>query len=480
MPIAKITTSQFASLIQTGMLSRDSSFDVSVGEIPDLTIVPQARVFERQHDDVRKVSLMLTLSAASEFEGPFEVDLEGIVFNEGLTRNAGAQATAVAVFTRSNPPATDIKVQRGYPIGTLPDEGTGTTITFVTTEERTMFVAQAASYYNFATQRYELSVPLVAVVEGIEGRVGAGRITRPLRPLVNFDSVTNPNAASGGRGRETNQELIDRYLIAIVGRGLATSTGIEKVAVDDFPDITDLLVVSGTNALLTRAADTAGAVDAYLIGSSLIEVTETPVFVSAGQLIPISTPPLVEVLSVQNLATGTAYTENTDYEVVYDETGLAKSPRAVEGIRFLATGSLPGAGVPIGLTYSYNNLVRRLQAAFDTDDKRVFGRDLLFKEAIEVPVTITARLLVLSGFDYTTVASAARTAILDLINNQRLLDDDIERFDVSGVVAQISGVDNLVYTRFSRSSVPSGVSDIIIDANEYASLATGDLFISPL
>ncbi len=475
MPIEKLSSSQFAEFIRQGILQRDSTMDVAVGPIPDLTINPQARVLERQHDDVRKVSLMMTLSAASEFEGAFEVDLEGIVFNEGLTRNLGSQATATVVFSRSAAPSSDIRVQRGFPIGTLPDEASGTTITFVTTEERTMFAASASSFFNIETQRYELSVPGVAVVEGSEGRVGPDRVTRALRPLVGFDGATNPLAAAGGRDRETNQELIDRYLIAIIGRRLATSTGAEKVITDDFPDVEDVLIVSGTNPLLTRAGDTAGAVDAYLIGDDVLEATENPTFLGQGQLIQVTQPPLVEVVTVQDLSTATVFTEGTDYEVVLDVTGISESARAVEGIRFLFTGSAPSIGSPVSITYTYNNLIRRLQTELEQDDKLVHGRDLLFKQGVEVPITITADLRVVAGFNTTLVKDAVDAAIIDFVNETLRLGDDVERSDIQGVVRQISGVDNFIFTRITRSTVPSGIADIEIEDNEYATLAVADL-----
>jgi uncharacterized phage protein gp47/JayE len=477
MPIEKVSSAQFADRIRTGILNRDRTWEVTVGEIPDLVINPQARVFERQNDRNRQVSLMLTLSDATAFSGEFEIDLEGIVFNEGVTRNLGAQAAATAVFSRNSAPTSDIRVQRGFPIATLPDEATGQTITFVTTEERTMFAASANSFFNIETQRYELSVPVVAVVEGSQGRVGARRINRPLRSLLGFDSVTNTSAAAGGRDRESNQEVIDRYLISILGRELATSTGAKKATEDDFPDVVDSLIVAGTNPLLTRAGDTAGAVDVYIIGDEVLEVTENPVFLGAGQLIQLSFSPAIEVLSVQDLAGPTTYIEDDDYEVVLDATGVSRSARAVDGIRFTFTGSnpLPTIGSPVTITYTYNNLIRRLQAQFELDDLEVHGRDLLFREGLEVPIVIDAQLRVEAGFNTTTVQSAVNTAVLDFVNSSLRLGDDVEESDIQAVVRQITGVDNFIFTRLTRSTVPSGVADIPIADNEHATLATADL-----
>lgn len=481
MPVQRISANQWAAVIRSGILGRDANFDVTDQEIVDICINPQARVLELQHDTSRKIALILTLSNPNEFEGEFEVDLDGIVFNEGLKRSLGSQATAVCVFSRSSAPSSDIRVQRGFPVATVPDEGSGQTVTFVTTEERTMFASTASSYFNIATQRYELSIPVVAVVEGSQGRVGATRVNRPLRPLVGFDSVTNTSAASGGRNRETTQRLIDRYLIAIIGRDITTSTGIRKVVIDDFPDVEDILTVSGTNALLTRAGEDAGAVDAYLIGSENIEQIESPNYLGAGQLIPISFAPLVEVISVQDLSTGTIFVEGTDYDVVFDVSGYAKSSRAQEGVRFRFTGSSPAIGNPVTITYAYNNLIRRLQVELKQDDTLVVGRDLLFKAGTEVPVVHTAQIRVHSRYSTTQVVAAAHAAVVQLINEtNRKLGVALQGSDIQGVVRQITGVDNYIITRLTRATIPSGTADIDIASNEWASIADADLTITSI
>jgi uncharacterized phage protein gp47/JayE len=476
MPIQRITANQFAAIIANGITDRDNTWDVTQGEVPDLCMFPQGGALESAHDDSRKVSLMLTLSNAQEFDGPFEVDLEGIVLNEGLTRIQGGQASASAVFSRSSAPSSDTTVQRGYPIATAADEATGLTITFVATQDVTMFAASASSYFNIATKRYELTVPVVAVVEGVQGAVAANRINRPLRPLVGFDSVTNPTSATGGRDRETNQALIDRYLIAIIGRELSTNTGVKKVVVDDFPDVSGVLVVSGTNPLLTRAGTTAGAVDTYLIGSEELEQVESPPYIGAGQLIPLSFTPVDTIESVQDLSTGTTFTVGVDYDVIFDTTGVARSTRGMDGIRFRFTGAAPAIGAPVTITYTYNNLVRRLQVALETDDFEVEGRDLLFKEGTAVPIILNAQLKVLSGFSSSAVLNAVRTAILNFFGTLGL-GDPVQGSDIQGVVRQVSGVDNFIFTRLTRSTVPSGTADININPNEYATLATGDLTI---
>jgi hypothetical protein len=475
MPIPKITSTQFESELRNAISSRTVVHDTGVGFIPEVIIRPSAQVFERQNDRIRQVSLIISLANEVAFSDDFQGDLDAYVFNEGLLRLLGSRASATSVFSRVAAPTADIVVQRGYPIGTAPDESTGQTVTFITSESRTLPFATASSFFNLQTQRYELSVPVIAVVEGSIGRVGPNRINRPLRPLVGFDSVTNPAGAVGGRDQETNAELIERFLLAILGRRLATPLGVERFARDEFSDVEDILAVFGTNVLLTRVDP--GAVDAYVIGEQGLDVQENIEFFGIGQLLQISNPPLISVSAVSSGAF--TYIKDQDYEEVFDVTGNAGSTRAAEGIQFLAGGptTLPAIGDPVTITYTQNQLIRNLQVRFEQDDAFVFGRDLLFKQAILVNAAIEADLTVEAGFNATDVQTAVENAVLDFINTLEL-GADVERSDIQGVVRALSGVDNFVFSRFTRTTVPSGVADIPIGDSEYARLDAADLIVT--
>ena len=479
MPFERIDATQFADALRNAVNDRNDQIDVSEGDLSDTIIVPQARVLESVHSTIRKVSRMNTLVDPDEFNGEFEVDLQGIVFNEGLTRQLGSLATVTLVFHRVSAPNTDIRVQRGFPVATLADESSGAAATFVTFEERTMFAASASSYFNPVTTRFELSVPAVASVPGSGARAGPNRINRPLRPLAGFDNVTNPAAAVGGRDIETNEEIIQRYLIAIRGRELSTSTGVLRYTAANFPDVIDALSVKGDDPLLVRAGDDAGAVDTYIIGDQVVQISENLLFVAASELIAISIPPLIEVLSVVDITSGTTYEEDVDYEVVFDDSGNGRSTRATEGIRFLPTAAqaLPDGGDLVTISYTYNVLIRRLQASTTLDDVEVHGRDLLYRSGLEVAMAHTANMRVLAGFNTTTVQNLVRIAVLNFFDNLKL-GADVEESDIQGVVRAITGVDNYITTRLSRLSTPSGTGDVTIERNEYARISDTDYVIT--
>lgn len=480
MAIEKISASQFRTQIRNGITARTKTHDTAYGPIRDIVIDPMSTVLERQNDRIRRVSLLVSLINTGTFT---DEELDALVFNEGLTRILGSFATGTIVFSTLVVDTTgpDIIVPRGFPVATQAGAGGSDTITYVTTETSTLVVAQAASYKNFEVDppQFELEVPVIATVQGSIGNVGATRVNRPLRPLVGFDSVSNPESISGGRDAETNDELIQRYLLAILGRDIATPTGIERYARDNFPDLADIKPIYGNNPLMLRDAEDSGAVDAYLIGDQLTTRTESLTFLGIGQLIELTYPPLRQVSSVENITSAATYTEGVDYEVVFDTSNESGSTRASEGIRFLADDlaapTPPAAGDVIRIEYTSNNLVRRIQATFEQDDVRVFGRDLLFREGTRVDIILEASLRVASGFSTVTIPSAVEAAVLDYINTLNL-GDDLEESDLQAVVRAVSGVDNFIITRLVRDASASGAADITIADNEYARITQGPDF----
>lgn len=475
MPIDRITAAQFEAQLRTAITDRTETHDTAYGPIKDIVIAAPAQVLEGQNDRIRQVSLLLSLVNSDEFT---DDDLDDFVFNEGLTRIEGSRATGVLVFSMPTEPTINAVIPRGFPVASQPDASSGTAITFVTTEERLIPAATASTYLNLLTNRYELEVPVEALTEGSTGLIGAGRITRQLQPLGLFSAVTNRAATQGGRDRETNEELIERYLLAILGRELSTPTGVEKYARDNFPDVEDVLTVYGGNALLTRAAEEAGAVDAYIVGATAIAQTDNLTFLGVGQLHVLSVAPLVQVSSVTRVSPAATYVEGTDYEVVFDGGGNAGSPRAADGIRFLVTSPTPPTpGQVITVEYTYNNLIRSLQAGFELDDTLVHGRDLLFKQAEQVDIILEASLRVSAGFSVTTVQDLVEAALLDFINALEL-GDDVELSDLQGVVRRISGVDNFIITRLVDDDTESGTVDLPIADNQYARLAAINLTIT--
>ncbi len=467
MTITRKTAEEYAQEIKDAIISRNADYDTEVGPIPDLVVVPMSSVFELQNERIRAVQSLLSLVNDGSFS---DADLDDFIFNEQLVRLPGGKSQVVLTFSRATIPVSNLTIKANFPIGTLSDESTGQTFTFLTTEETTLVAASAAAYFNNTTQRYELDVPAQSLVGSSASNVGANRITRPLRPLIGFDSVTNKAVSAGGRDIETNAQAINRYFLSLMGTSPDVVNGINKIVRDVYTSVVDSNVVFGNNPLNVRSATDGGAVDVYIIGNVPSTVTETIVFSGVDQVIQLANQP------VNSIAAAGAYVQGTDFILVKDTSGNENSVRSLDGIKWLTTGSAPAVGVAVSVTYTYNVLVTTLQDGFTTDDKNVPGRDILFKVANQIDTTLSANIKVRPGFNVSTVVDAVSTAILALIN-ANLLGDDVEASDIQAVARSFSSVDNFVITNLSITG-ETGTSDIVIGANEYSRMATSDLILT--
>ena len=467
MPIDKVTASQFATALAAGIQNRDVTIDTGMGPVVDTVISPLSAVLEKQNDRARKISLLFSLTNADEFTG-YEADLEGIVSNEGELRSQGAPGTTSLVFATTAVPSTDLKVARGFPVGSSPDTSTNSTTIVVATEDQVLPVAAASSFFNPVTQQYELTVPVVATSKGTSSQVGPNRINRPLRPLVGFSSVTNPSAMQNGTDPETNAQLISRYRLAILGRQTGVVNGIIHAVKTDFPSVQDIAVVYGTDPLLTRAGDDAGAVDAYLLESASDTQTDILVYPGPGILMAITAPPLLSVTAVAS--GGVTFTEGVSYQVVFDDSGVSGSVREQSGIVFLAgAGSLPASlGVAVTVSYTYDSLVPAVQTEFDNADDLELGRDLLFRRSTSLAIVHTAQLRALSGFTADTLIPKVQAALATYQSTQLLLGQPVQISDIQAVARSVPGIDNYIITRLTPANVSSGVEDILVGENQHA------------
>jgi len=471
MPVAKITADQFVVRLNTGINDRNDSYDTEMGPIPDVVVQPTAQVLEQQNDNILLVSELITLNSQAVFQ---DEDVDNFIYNEAMIRNTGGRSSGIETFQRSTPPTADITVQRGYPIATQPDEGTGETVVFSTTAAVTMYASLAATYYNLNTNKYELNVPIQCTVAGTIGEVGPNRINRPLRPLNGFDAVFNASKTSTVTDRETNDEALERYKIAIPGTQLPSKTGLKLFIKNNFSDAGSVLVVNADDALVTRSGINGNAVDIFISGSQTVPVVgENQSYISVGQLIVLNKQPVVDITRVYQGAT--TFVQGTDYELVLDTSGVFGSVRAVDGIKFKSTAvTLPSVGV-ITVDYEYDGLIENIQNEFTNPDYDVGGQDPLVRAGVEIAIAMTARLITLPGFSWTTVSNAVAQAIFSNVNAYGL-SADVEQSDLQAIVRSISGVDNFIFTLLDKKG-GTGNADIIINNNEYPRVALVDISI---
>jgi hypothetical protein len=481
MSVSRVTAQQFAISITNAILALNKSYDTTMGPIPDVVINPVSVVLSQQNSSILQLQQLLALVQ----DGTYTYDdLVAFVANEGVYPSTGAKALVNLVFSTTTVQST-LTVAAGFPVSTQNDELSNQSVTYVTLEEVSLPYASRASYYNATTQRYELIIPATATVGGTIGNVAANRITRPLRSLVGFSSVFNRDPAQGGMDGTTEAQLIERYLIAIVGSAQSVSSGTRAVALNLFPSVRDVAIVYGYNPLLTRASYDAGAVDEWVLGEANSSRQQASTFQGRGAPMVLLNQP---VQSVTSVTSGTVtYVEGTDWNFVKDTTGYSGSVRGTDSVVFTFDGAAPVSGASVTINYVQNILIENIQTTYEAPFNFVFGRDLLIRQGIAVPVTITAELQVGLGLAYTTVLAQVQAAIIGFIDslllNARIPGVSpggaLQMSDVNSVVRRIAGVDNFVMTQFCVVG-GSGAADIPIGFNQYPTIDPTDLIIASI
>ena len=470
MPISRLTSDDFRQIISAGINTRDPSIDTNVGSVKDILIDPHAEVLEQQNNRMVYLNNLMSLKNGTSLVPD---DVDDVVFNEGIIRSNGASAITTIKLIRAQAPTSDITVPVNFPFSTLPDPKTGLSIVFRTVEERTMSFLTPDAYFNSATGKYELEVTVASVSTGDRINVGANSITTFRRPLPQFDQVTKSEATTSGKGVETNADLIDRFFLHIEGSSISTPTGVKRYIRDTYGSVEDVFVVYGASSYLEREMYDAGAVDIWIKGDSVTASTYSTSYPGIETLIKLPRMPLVSVTSVTS--SGTTYVEGTDYEVVTGEGNYAYSVRGSDGIRFIVGGAHPAVGDPLVIAYRYNGLFDTLTAYFNQQERYTLGCDRLFRWAQPIEIQLEATLTVSAG-NPSTILTIVKSKILQYVNSLNL-GESVEEFDIDSVVSSVYGVDNFVYDVLSVKD-GTGVSDITVPPNQYASLDASDLIIS--
>ena len=136
----------------------------------------------------------------------------------GIMRQLATRATGTIQFSG----ADGTQIFEGFEVQTA------TGIVFRTTTATTIAGALARA-------------DIEAVDAGVAGNVGAGAISRMVRPQAGVTGVTNPDPTSGGRDTETDAQLRERYVRSVSKPGGASAAAIEA-ALLDIEGVLDALV----------------------------------------------------------------------------------------------------------------------------------------------------------------------------------------------------------------------------------------------
>jgi hypothetical protein len=215
------------------------------------------------------------LTTDLDIQNLIDNSFDALASNYGVTRKPATQSNTDVVYYTDTAPLTDLSVTLATTVSTIPTE-TQVAIAFQTLDSATMIAAQISQYYNSITKRYELVVPVQAVLPGSISNVGANTI---INTNIAGLSVTNPLAAYGGSDEESNSDLADRAELAFVGLDVGTMYGYKRTCAN-IPGVRDVMVITAGDSLMQRDYDEIrkkhvyGKVDIYIRGGENSQVED--------------------------------------------------------------------------------------------------------------------------------------------------------------------------------------------------------------
>jgi len=130
----------------------------------------------------------------------------------------------------------------------------------------------------------------------------------------------------------------------------------------------------------------------------------------------------------------------------------------------------------ITINYQYNKLIG--DATLAVESGRPITADVLAKAAMEIPLDVTAEIIVSPS--YQTSADTVRQNVADNISsslNASALGTTIDASDIVANAYNVSGLDKITITRFNRHNVAGTVTTVVAQKNEFC--AAGTVTVTP-
>jgi uncharacterized phage protein gp47/JayE len=281
--------------------------------------------------------------------------------NVNVTRLGALSAVGTVIFFTASPPIRDMTVNEGSLVSTLGDVDQGiTSQNYRCVETKIMSFANRGSYYNSATQRYELSVAVEAVTAGSIGNTDSFTVKTIGSGIDSDFSVENPNPISFGQNQESNHDLAGRIMLAFFA-DTGTEGGYARTAANVL-GVRDVRIEKAGDALMWRDYDSlrqehiGGKVDVYIQGTDISQVSDQIAFSFENGLGGLSGEQfsVINAVAFQFKTTNprvTAHTPIFEVSQVYNSTRAAAYD--LTGFRIIGSGDT----IELDSTLSKNVLI---------------------------------------------------------------------------------------------------------------------------
>lgn len=324
-------------------------------------------------DPVAGTAYKQALKAALGFQADtavqtlIDTQFDKLAGNFQRTRLPGRPGVGQVVFYTVTRPTRDITIGSGTIVSSDADPANGLAAArFVIGGTFVLPAVSASAFFNFDTQRYEVTADVVAQTAGSSGNRAAGTIKNVVTPVGGLQ-VTNVEATVFGTDQESNTDLAVRSQLAFVSVDTGTEGGYAATAASQVGIIKSKIVKSGDDLMMrdydeVRHKHIGGKVDIWVQGLRERTISERFAFtfqvardircqiVNATSLIfrvldSRVTPdtPIVEILDnpsqglgVRNATAGQNYDLTgvtiIDYETFQINTAIAQPTTAIDDV----------------------------------------------------------------------------------------------------------------------------------------------------
>lgn len=216
-----------------------------------------------------KTSLRSALNLAddSTVQSLIDSSFDSLASNFNTPRLGARAATVVQTFYTTTTPTKDLLVSQSTVVASSSNSSAPR---FVSRGAVFMYASRATQYWNVEKSRYEVRVEMMADSAGTVGNVPAGSLDTVVSGAPGFKTI-NESAADYGRDTQSNLELSESAMLALVALDTGTDGGYYKSAVS-VPGVLEVKIVKSGDAFMMRDWDPirkkhiGGKVDIYVKG----------------------------------------------------------------------------------------------------------------------------------------------------------------------------------------------------------------------
>lgn len=456
--MAARTEEEILASFEESLAISDPSADGKKGPFYDFTGRPLSKILPTTEASVDRLSQIYS----ADFAAIATTDeSQAFLTNWAEAAGTGTPSRVRVYFMKFSRPLVSETIQ--IRVGSIVSNS-DQSLQYVTIESAEINGAFADTYFNAQRRTFEVAVNCVAIQNGPEYDLPAGRINYLVSQVPGIDAVESRSDATGGVGAESVSDQITRVKEKFQGLAINVPNGAYTRIRSYNPTlITDVRVILSTNRELFRRITYEPGSDYYVIGTLNDTINQTYTSSVGGETeIPLQYVPVASIDQVllNNVAI-TGYALNSD-------TSLATGGSTIAQDKLILSAPLIAGDVLI-ITLTYNSLLEQIQ-------ENVLGITKLRKtneiarQFRKVPLNIEITGKALPSYSPSAVEDAALSRLQTIIENagvwsEQFLPDQV----LQDLRVNVPGLSSPKIIRFQRSTMASDdIEEVFLKENEQA------------